>query len=30
MGTLKGGENICSPGSGKDYGIDKTECEHED
>lgn len=29
-GTLKGGENICSPGSGKDYGIDKTECEHED
>lgn len=29
-GTLKGGENICSPGKGKGYGIDKTECEHED
>ena len=29
-GTLKGGENICSPGKGKGYGINKTECEHED
>jgi len=29
-GTLRGGENICSPGLGKDYGIDKTELEHED
>ncbi len=29
-GTLKGGDSICSPGAGKGYGIDKTECEHED
>jgi len=29
-GTLEGGESICSPGAGKGYGIDKTECEHED
>ena len=27
-GTLKGGESLCKPGSGKGYGIDKTECEH--
>ena len=28
-GTLKGGENICSPGKGKGYGIEKTECDHD-
>lgn len=28
-GSLEGGESICKPGSGKGYGIDKTECEHE-
>ena len=27
-GKLEGGENICSPGAGKGYGIDKSECEH--
>ncbi|OQX52874.1 MAG: dinitrogenase iron-molybdenum cofactor [Candidatus Omnitrophica bacterium 4484_213] len=27
-GTLKGGESLCRPGSGKGYGVDKTECEH--
>ncbi|MEW6556810.1 MAG: NifB/NifX family molybdenum-iron cluster-binding protein [Elusimicrobiota bacterium] len=27
-GTLKGGESLCKPGSGKGYGVDKTECEH--
>lgn len=27
-GTLKGGESLCRPGSGKGYGLDKTECEH--
>ena len=29
-GTLKGGESLCKPGSGKGYGLDKTECEHEE
>jgi len=29
-GTLKGGESICSPGAGKGYGIDKSECDHGD
>jgi predicted Fe-Mo cluster-binding NifX family protein len=29
-GTLKGGESLCRPGSGKGYGIEKTECEHEE
>jgi predicted Fe-Mo cluster-binding NifX family protein len=29
-GTLKGGESLCSPGAGKGYGLDKTECTHED
>jgi len=29
-GTLEGGQSICSPGAGKGYGIDKTECEHEE
>jgi len=27
-GTLKGGESLCKPGSGRGYGIEKTECEH--
>ena len=27
-GTLKGGESLCSPGSGKGYGLDKTTCDH--
>ncbi len=27
-GELKGGESLCRPGSGKGYGVDKTECEH--
>jgi predicted Fe-Mo cluster-binding NifX family protein len=27
-GTLEGGEGICIPGSGKGYGIDKSECDH--
>ena len=26
-GTLKGGESLCKPGSGKGYGIEKTERE---
>ncbi len=26
--TLEGGESLCKPGSGKGYGLDKTECEH--
>ena len=26
-GTLKGGENICKPGLGKGYGVEKTECQ---
>ena len=25
-GTLVGGESLCRPGSGKGYGLDKTEC----
>jgi predicted Fe-Mo cluster-binding NifX family protein len=29
-GTLKGGESLCKPGSGKGYGIEKTECDHQD
>ena len=28
-GDLEGGENICSPGAGKGYGIDKSVCDHE-
>ena len=28
QGTLKGGESLCRPGSGKGYGIEKTECDH--
>ncbi|MBN2739214.1 MAG: NifB/NifX family molybdenum-iron cluster-binding protein [Spirochaetales bacterium] len=27
-GTLQGGESLCTPGAGKGYGIDKTECDH--
>ncbi|MBN2073744.1 MAG: NifB/NifX family molybdenum-iron cluster-binding protein [Actinobacteria bacterium] len=27
-GSLKGGENICNPGDGRGYGLDKTVCEH--
>lgn len=27
-GELKGGESTCSPGVGKGYGVDKTECTH--
>ena len=26
--TLKSGESLCSPGAGKGYGLDKTECDH--
>jgi len=29
-GTLKGGESLCEPGQGKGYGLDKTECDHDD
>jgi len=27
-GTLQGGESLCKPGSGKEYGIEKTVCDH--
>lgn len=27
-GTLTAGESSCSPGSGKGYGLDKPECDH--
>ena len=29
-GTLEGAESLCEPGGGKGYGVDKTECDHED
>ena len=29
-GTLEGGESLCKPGGGKGYGLDKTECTHEE
>jgi len=29
-GTLEGGESLCRPGQGKGYGLDKTECDHEE
>lgn len=29
-GTLQGGESLCKPGSGKGYGMEKTECDHPD
>ena len=28
-GSLEGGEGICQPGSGKGYGVEKTECDHD-
>ena len=28
QGTLKGGESLCSPGSGKGYGVEKAVCDH--
>ena len=28
--SLKGGESLCQPGSGKGYGLDKTQCDHGD
>ena len=30
VGTLKGGESLCSPGAGKGYGVEKDEWDHED
>ena len=27
-GTLEGGESLCKPGSGKGYGLDKSQCDH--
>jgi predicted Fe-Mo cluster-binding NifX family protein len=27
-GTLKGGESLCKPGSGRGYGMEKTICDH--
>jgi predicted Fe-Mo cluster-binding NifX family protein len=27
-GRLEGGENLCRPGSGRGYGIEKSECDH--
>ncbi|MDP8216843.1 MAG: NifB/NifX family molybdenum-iron cluster-binding protein [Candidatus Kaelpia imicola] len=29
-GELEGGESLCNPGAGRGYGVEKTECEHED
>lgn len=29
-GTLEGGESLCRPGQGKGYGVDKTDCDHEE
>jgi len=29
-GELESGESLCNPGAGKGYGVEKTECEHED
>jgi len=29
-GTLEGGESLCNPGSGKGYGLEKSECDHPD
>lgn len=28
QGTLEGGESSCRPGSGRGYGIEKSECDH--
>ena len=27
-GALSGGESSCTPGAGRGYGLDKTQCEH--
>lgn len=27
-GELQGSDSLCQPGSGKGYGLDKTECDH--
>ena len=27
-GALEGGESLCSPGAGKGYGVEKSECSH--
>ncbi len=27
-GMLTGGESMCSPGAGRGYGVEKTECDH--
>ena len=27
-GTLEGGQSLCRPGSGRGYGVEKTECDH--
>ncbi len=27
-GTLTGGESFCTPGAGRGYGVEKTECDH--
>lgn len=27
-GTLEGGESLCRPGSGRGYGMEKSECDH--
>lgn len=27
-GEIKSGKSLCEPGKGKNYGIEKTECEH--
>lgn len=29
-GELKASDNVCTPGAGKGYGLDKTECDHEE
>ena len=29
-GTLEGGQNLCNPGDGKGYGIEKKECDHKE
>ncbi|MBN1444530.1 MAG: NifB/NifX family molybdenum-iron cluster-binding protein [Candidatus Omnitrophica bacterium] len=28
-GELQSGESLCAPGAGKNYGLEKTECDHE-
>jgi len=28
QGELKGGESLCKPGAGKEYGLEKEECDH--